>query len=159
MPFAWMPNHTRKKRLQTSKPPKWQQISTISLSHWGNSFPKFTKSSSVFPTKLQISYYPGLTWIFGFCEPRSALARSGKFFRSKMNGSSSSGAGLGRTPSDRYCGHLLLCRCGGALLLLSWFCSWRSSRFCLASTERPWPPAWRNKQYLAIKINWYKLKS
>ena len=69
----------------------------------------------------------------------SALARSGKFLRSRMKGFvSSSGSGCGRTPTERCwgCDHLLWWLCGSGRRLWTWFC-------CSKASGTYWtPPLW-----------------
>lgn len=79
------------------------------------------------------------TCMFGFCELMSALARSGKFLRSKMKGFvSSSGSGCGRTPTDLcwWWDHLLWWLRGSDRRLWTWFC-------CSKASGTYWtPPPW-----------------
>lgn len=80
-----------------------------------------------------------LTCMFGFCALMSALDRSGKFLKSKMNGLvSSSGSGLGRIPTDLcWCwDHLLWWVWGSGRRLWTWFC-------CSRVSGTYWtPPPW-----------------
>lgn len=86
-----------------------------------------------------LSHFFLLTCMFGFCELMSALARSGKFLKSRMKGLvSSSGSGCGRTPTDLcwWWGHLLWWLWGSGRRLWTWFC-------CSKASGAYWtPPPW-----------------
>ena len=112
--------------------------SDLTSFQWYNNFKKFRP-----PPTLP-------TWILGFCELMSALDSSGKFLRSRMNGSvSSSGSGGGRTPWWRCWDQRGLDLWDEGLEGRVW------SRFSCCSSWRVW---W-SSPWLCFAITWEQIKT